>query len=61
MACNDCHVLFQALDGFLFVVNSQGKIEFVSDNVTEYLQYSQVRFYHLCGCLTSRVCSVKYG
>ena len=44
----------QALDGFLFVVNSQGKVEFVSDNVTIFLKYTQVRIQRmLCGSLAS--------
>ncbi|XP_060582282.1 nuclear receptor coactivator 3-like [Ruditapes philippinarum] len=34
-------LLLEALDGFLFVVNSQGKVEFVSDNVTQFIKYSQ--------------------
>ncbi|RUS76645.1 hypothetical protein EGW08_015593, partial [Elysia chlorotica] len=33
--------LLKVLKCFLFVVNSQGKIEFISENVTEFLKYNQ--------------------
>ncbi|XP_076457101.1 uncharacterized protein LOC143291220 isoform X2 [Babylonia areolata] len=39
-------LLLEALEGFIFVVNSQGKVEFVSETVTQYLQYTQD---DLCG------------
>ena len=32
----------QALDGFLFVVNSQGKVVFASDNISKLLKYVPV-------------------
>ncbi|KAI8502344.1 thyroid hormone receptor coactivator [Branchiostoma belcheri] len=34
------NLLLEALNGFLFVVNSQGKLEFISNNVQNYLSYT---------------------
>ncbi|XP_072175794.1 uncharacterized protein [Diadema setosum] len=34
-------VLLETLDGFLFVVNSQGEIEYVTENVNSYLNFQQ--------------------
>ena len=35
-------IWLQALDGFLFVVNNQGKVDYVSENITHYLKYTEV-------------------
>ncbi|KAL1513434.1 hypothetical protein ABEB36_002845 [Hypothenemus hampei] len=34
-------LLLEALEGFLFVVNSEGKVEHVTENVTEYIKYTK--------------------
>ncbi|XP_011314159.1 nuclear receptor coactivator 2 isoform X3 [Fopius arisanus] len=34
-------ILLEALDGFLFVVNTEGKVEHVTDNIQHYLNYTK--------------------
>ena len=34
-------LVLEALDGFMFIVSNDGKIDFVSDNVTDYLGFKQ--------------------
>ncbi|KAL5013735.1 hypothetical protein ScPMuIL_008005 [Solemya velum] len=34
-------LLLQVLDGFVFMVNGQGKVDYMSENVQQYLKYSQ--------------------
>lgn len=34
-------LLLEALDGFLFVVNAEGKVEFVTDNVVSYIKFTR--------------------
>lgn len=31
----------QALDGFLFVVNTEGRVEYVTDNIQLYINYTK--------------------
>lgn len=38
---HDYFISIQALDGFLFIVNSEGRVEHVSDNITEYINYKK--------------------
>lgn len=35
--------LFQALPGFLLAITAQGKIVYISENVSDYLGHSMVR------------------
>lgn len=37
------NLIFDSLDGFCFVINSNGLIQFTSENVVNYIKYSQVR------------------
>ncbi|VVC34781.1 Myc-type, basic helix-loop-helix (bHLH) domain,PAS fold,PAS domain [Cinara cedri] len=39
-------LLLSVLDGFLFVVNTDGKIQFVSDNVEQFLHFTTAEFIH---------------
>lgn len=34
-------LFLQALDGFLFVLNSEGRVEYVTDNITQYINYTK--------------------
>lgn len=34
-------IFLQALDGFLFVVNTEGRVEYVTDNITQYINYTK--------------------
>ncbi|GBM37608.1 Nuclear receptor coactivator 3 [Araneus ventricosus] len=34
-------ILLEALDGFLFIVNCDGKVEFVSDNISNFLKFRE--------------------
>lgn len=34
-------IFVQALDGFLFVVNTEGRVEYVTDNITQYINYTK--------------------
>ncbi|KAI4475019.1 hypothetical protein M0802_015330 [Mischocyttarus mexicanus] len=34
-------ILLEALDGFLFVLNSEGRVEYVTDNIIQYINYTK--------------------
>ncbi len=41
-------MVLEALDGFLFVLNPEGLVEFVSKNVVKFLRFSQVSVPEMC-------------
>ncbi|XP_046737418.1 hypoxia-inducible factor 1-alpha isoform X9 [Diprion similis] len=34
-------ILLEALDGFLFVVNAEGRVEYITDNISQYISYTK--------------------
>jgi hypothetical protein len=40
------NLIFDSLDGFCFVLNSSGLIQFISENVINYIKYSQVSYFN---------------
>ncbi|KAK9510692.1 hypothetical protein O3M35_005428 [Rhynocoris fuscipes] len=36
-----CPLLLEALEGFVFVVNTEGKVEFVTDNISQFIKFNK--------------------